>query len=80
MGIVLFLIIGIVAGWLAGKITKGSGFGLMGDMIVGVIGAFVGGFIFSIFGIVSVSMIGTLITSTIGAVVFLFLISLIPRR
>ena len=45
MGWLWFLIIGVIAGWLAGKITRGSGFGLVGDMIVGVIGALLGGFI-----------------------------------
>jgi len=46
MYVVWFLLIGLVAGWLAGKITKGAGFGLVGDIVVGVIGAFVGGFFF----------------------------------
>ena len=47
MNIILFLLIGLVAGWLAGKIMKGKGFGLVGNLIVGVVGAFIGGFIFN---------------------------------
>jgi uncharacterized membrane protein YeaQ/YmgE (transglycosylase-associated protein family) len=71
---VWFLIIGVVAGWLAGKLTRGQGFGLVGDLVVGILGAFVGGFIFQFLGIVSFGRIGALVTATIGAVVLLWLI------
>ena len=47
MNIILFLLIGLVAGWLAGKIMKGKGFGLVGNLVVGVVGAFIGGFVFN---------------------------------
>lgn len=69
-----FLIIGIIAGWLAGQISKGSGFGLVGDMVVGVIGAFVGGFLFNLIGINAYGTIGSIIVATIGAVVFLWVL------
>ena len=49
--IIIFILIGLVAGWLAGKIMKGKGFGLIGDIIIGIIGAFIGGFLFSLLGI-----------------------------
>ena len=49
--LILFLVIGCLAGFLAGKIMKGSGFGLVGDLVVGVLGAFVGGWVFSLLGI-----------------------------
>jgi uncharacterized membrane protein YeaQ/YmgE (transglycosylase-associated protein family) len=48
-----FLIVGIVAGWLAGKLTRGHGFGLVGNLVVGIIGALVGGFIFRLIGVIS---------------------------
>lgn len=51
MDILWFLLIGLVAGWLAGLITKGSGFGLLGDLVIGVVGALLGGFLFSLIGI-----------------------------
>lgn len=67
-----FLIIGLVAGWLAGIIFKGSGFGLWGDLGTGVVGAFIGGFLFKLVGIVTYGLIGSLIVSTIGALVLLW--------
>ena len=76
-----FLIIGAVAGWLAGVLVKGSGFGLVGDLIVGIVGALLGGWLFSISGInLGIDgLIGSLIVATIGAVVLLFLIRVIRR-
>lgn len=76
-GLILFLIIGICAGWLAGKIMKGGGFGLVGDLIVGVIGALLGGWVFSLLGIAAYGLLGALIMATIGAMLLLFLIRLI---
>ncbi len=79
MNLVWFLIIGIVAGWLAGKIMRGGGFGLLGDLVVGVIGALLGGFLFGLLGLSVNGLIGSLVTATVGAVVLLFLIHLIKR-
>jgi uncharacterized membrane protein YeaQ/YmgE (transglycosylase-associated protein family) len=79
MDIVWFLIIGIVAGWLAGKIMRGGGFGLIGDLVVGVIGALLGGFLFGLLGLSANGLIGSLVTATVGAIVLLFLIHLIKR-
>jgi uncharacterized membrane protein YeaQ/YmgE (transglycosylase-associated protein family) len=69
-----FLIIGLVAGWLAGVISKGSGFGLWGDLVTGVVGAFVGGFLFNLIGISTYGVIGSIVVSTIGAVIFLWVL------
>ncbi len=71
---VWFLIIGVTAGWLAGKLTRGHGFGLVGDLAVGILGALVGGFIFRLVGVVTFGLIGSLITATVGAVVLLWLV------
>jgi uncharacterized membrane protein YeaQ/YmgE (transglycosylase-associated protein family) len=79
MDIIWFLIIGIVAGWLAGKIMRGGGFGLIGDLVVGVIGAVLGGFLFGMLGLSANGLIGSLVTATVGAIVLLFLIHLIKR-
>ncbi len=78
-GLIWFLAIGLLAGWLAGQIMKGGGFGLLGDLIVGVIGALLGGWLFGLLGIASYGLFGSLITATIGAIVLLFLIRLIRR-
>ncbi len=77
--IVIFLCIGIVAGWLAGKIMKGSGFGILGDMVIGVIGAFLGGWLFGLLGIATWGLAGTLITALVGALVLLFVVRLLKR-
>lgn len=74
-----FLIIGIVAGWLAGKISKGKGFGLLGNFVIGVIGAYIGGFLFAFLGLVTLGLLGTLIMATAGALVLLWLVQLIKR-
>jgi uncharacterized membrane protein YeaQ/YmgE (transglycosylase-associated protein family) len=79
MHLLWFLIIGLVAGWLAGQFVKGSGFGLVGDLVVGVIGAFLGGWLLGLFGLFAGGLIGSLVTATIGAVVLLFLIRLVKK-
>ena len=79
MGIVLFLLIGLLAGWLAGKIMKGRGFGLFGNLVVGVIGALLGGLIFRIFGMVTTNIIGSLITAVVGAIILLFIVGQIKK-
>jgi uncharacterized membrane protein YeaQ/YmgE (transglycosylase-associated protein family) len=73
-----FLLIGLAAGWLAGRIMKG-GFGLIGDLIVGVIGSFMGGWIFGLLGVAAGGILGVLATALVGAVVLIFLLRLIKR-
>jgi uncharacterized membrane protein YeaQ/YmgE (transglycosylase-associated protein family) len=78
-GLVLFLAIGLIAGWLAGKIMRGGGFGLIGDLVVGVIGAVLGGWLFGLLGINLGGIIGSLITALIGAIVLVWLIHWFKR-
>ena len=77
--LVIFLAIGAVAGWLAGLIMKGGGLGLIGNMVIGVVGAVIGGFLFSALGLSASGLIGSIITATVGAVVLLFIIGVIKR-
>jgi uncharacterized membrane protein YeaQ/YmgE (transglycosylase-associated protein family) len=72
-----FLIIGVVAGWLAGKVMRGRGFGLIGDLVVGILGAFVGGFLFKFLGIAAYGFVGSLVTATVGAMILLWLVRLL---
>ena len=75
-----FILIGLTAGWLAGQLMKGGGFGIVGDIVVGVIGALLGGFLFSLLGVsAGGGLIGSLIVATIGACVLIFLLRLIKR-
>ena len=78
-GIIAWIIIGIIAGWLTGKIMKGSGFGVLMDMVVGLIGALIGGFIMlHLFGAAaSGGFIYSIIVAVIGAVILTFLLRLI---
>ncbi len=71
---IYFLVVGIVAGFLAGKIMRGKGFGIIGDLVVGVIGGMLGGWLFGLFGIHSGGLIGSIVTATIGAVVLVCLV------
>lgn len=72
---IISLIIGAIAGWLAGQFVKGSGFGLLWNLIIGIIGSVIGGFLFGILGLAATSLIGSIITSTIGAVILLYLVN-----
>jgi uncharacterized membrane protein YeaQ/YmgE (transglycosylase-associated protein family) len=78
--LIVFLIIGGVAGWLAGLVMRGGGFGLLGNIVVGVIGAFVGGFLFRVVGISIGGLIGSIAMATVGAVVLLFLVGLVKKQ
>ena len=80
MDLLWFLIIGLVAGWLAGVLVKGGGFGVIGDIVVGVIGAVLGGWLFSVFGAsAGGGLLGALIVATIGAVVLLLIVRVLKR-
>lgn len=74
-----FILIGLAAGWLAGQIMKGSGFGVIGDIVVGVIGALLGGFLFNALGLFAGGLIGSLIVATVGAIVLLYILRLIKK-
>ncbi len=77
--LLIFLAIGAVAGWLAGTIMKGGGFGLLGNIVVGILGAVVGGFVFGLLGISAGGLIGSIFTATAGAALLLFVIGLIKK-
>lgn len=80
MSFLWFLLVGLIAGWLAGVLVKGGGFGVIGDMIVGVLGALIGGFIFTNLGVSSGGgLIGSIIVATIGAIILIFILRLIKR-
>jgi len=74
-----FLLIGLIAGWLAGQVMRGGGYGVIGDMIVGVIGALIGGWLFGVLGISAGGLIGQIIVAFVGAVVLIFLLRVIKR-
>jgi len=79
-GLIAWLVIGAIAGWLAGVVVKGGGFGLIVDIIVGIVGAFIGGWLAGILKIsVGGGWIASIITALIGAIILLFVLRLIKR-
>jgi uncharacterized membrane protein YeaQ/YmgE (transglycosylase-associated protein family) len=77
--LLIFLVIGAVAGWLAGVVMSGGGFGLVGDVIVGVIGSIIGGWIFGLLGIAAGGLLGAIISAFVGAVILIVIIRAIKR-
>lgn len=78
--LLVFLIVGAVAGWLAGQIVKGHGFGLVGNIVVGIVGAFLAGFLLPRLGLaIGGGMIAAIINAMIGAIILLVLIGFLKR-
>lgn len=78
--LLVFILVGIISGFLAGKIMKGRGFGVIGNMVIGILGAFIAGFIFPTVGIsLGGGIISAIIGSTIGAVILLFAVGVIKK-
>ncbi len=78
--ILIWLVIGAVAGWLAGQVMQGTGYGLVGDIIIGILGAVVAGYLFPVLGIrLGSGMVSAIVAATIGAIVLLFAARMIRR-
>jgi uncharacterized membrane protein YeaQ/YmgE (transglycosylase-associated protein family) len=78
--LLIFLLIGAIAGWLAGQIVSGYGFGLLGNIVIGIVGAFIAGALFPRIGFVlDGGILASIVHATIGAVILLFLIKLVKR-
>ena len=76
--LIVILFVGLVAGWLAGKIVRGTGFGIIGDILVGIAGAFVASFLFPKLGIhIGTGLVSEIIYSAIGAVILLLIVRLV---
>ena len=80
IALIIWLAIGAAAGWLAGQIMKGGGFGLIGDIVIGIVGAFIAGYLLPRVGInIGGGIIGSIINAVIGACILLFAIRLVKR-
>jgi uncharacterized membrane protein YeaQ/YmgE (transglycosylase-associated protein family) len=77
----VILIVGLIAGWLAGQIMRGSGFGLIGDLVVGILGAFIGNWLWGVLRLPTIGnfWISAIVVSTVGALVLLLVLRLIRR-
>jgi uncharacterized membrane protein YeaQ/YmgE (transglycosylase-associated protein family) len=80
VGLVIWLIVGAAAGWLAGIVVKGGGFGLLGNIVVGILGSIVAGFLFPLLGIAFLpGLIGDVVYAAIGAIILLLVVSWFRR-
>ena len=80
MELVWFILVGLIAGWLAGMIVQGGGYGLVGDIVVGILGALLGGFLFgSLGGAVGGGLLGSIVVATLGAIILIAILRLIKR-
>ena len=80
MEFIYFILVGLIAGWLAGVLVKGGGSGIVVDIIVGVIGALLGGWVFGLLGIsAGGGLIGAIVTATVGAILFILILRAIKR-
>ena len=79
MNFIWYILIGILAGYFAGKIMRGGGFGILVNLLLGIIGGVLGGWVFALFGLAASGLIGSLITSTVGAILVLWIASLFSK-
>ena len=73
MGFLAWILVGLIAGWLAGQVMKGGGYGIFADIILGILGGFVGGLLFGLLGIHAGGMVGSVIAAFIGAVILVWI-------
>jgi len=80
-GIIAWLVVGLIAGWLAGLVMKGGGYGVIGDIVIGIVGAFVGGFVFSLItGGGTAGFWGSIAVAFVGAVILIAVVRALPGR
>ena len=79
MNFIWYILIGILAGYFAGKIMRGGGFGLLVNLLLGIRGGVLGGWVFALLGLAATGIIGSLITSVVGAILFLWIASFFSR-
>ena len=77
--IIGFLVIGLLAGWLAGLLMRGKGFGCVGNVFIGALGGLIGGFLFKLAGLAFARFLGSLLTALVGAIALLFMVALLRK-
>jgi len=79
MRILIWIISGIIAGWLTGLLVRGRGFGLVGDLIIGLLGGLIGGWLFGLLGVATTSWVGEILAAVLGGVVLVAIIRTLRR-
>ena len=80
MGFLTWIIVGLIAGWLAGQVMKGGGYGILVDVILGILGGVVGGWVFGLLGLHAGGMIGQIVVSFVGAVILVWITRLVKKK
>jgi uncharacterized membrane protein YeaQ/YmgE (transglycosylase-associated protein family) len=79
-GLIWWIVVGLIAGWLAGKVMKGGGFGVLMDILIGMVGAVIGGWLFGILGVYpGFGLIGSILVAFVGACLLLWIVRLIKK-
>jgi uncharacterized membrane protein YeaQ/YmgE (transglycosylase-associated protein family) len=80
MGFLTWIIVGLIAGWLAGQVMKGGGYGILVDIVLGILGGIVGGWVFGLLGLHAGGLIGSIVVSFVGAVILVWISRLVKKK
>jgi uncharacterized membrane protein YeaQ/YmgE (transglycosylase-associated protein family) len=80
MGFLTWIIVGLIAGWLAGQVMKGGGYGILVDIILGILGGILGGWVFGLLGLHAGGLIGSIVVSFVGAVILVWITRLVKKK
>lgn len=80
MGFLTWMVVGLIAGWLAGQVMKGGGYGILVDIILGILGGIVGGWVFALLGLHAGGVIGSIVVSFVGAVILVWITRLLRKK
>ncbi len=78
-GLISWIVVGLIAGWLAGKVMKGGGYGVVADIVLGILGGFVGGWVFGLLGLHADRFIGSIVVAFVGAVMLVWIVRKIKK-
>lgn len=80
MGFLTWILVGLIAGWLAGQVMKGGGYGILVDIILGILGGIIGGWVFGLLGLHAGGLIGSIVVSFVGAVILVWITRLVKKK
>lgn len=80
MGFLTWILVGLIAGWLAGQVMKGGGYGILVDIILGILGGIIGGWVFGMLGLHAGGLIGSIVVSFVGAVILVWITRLVKKK
>jgi uncharacterized membrane protein YeaQ/YmgE (transglycosylase-associated protein family) len=78
-GLISWIVVGLIAGWLAGKVMKGGGYGVVADIVLGILGGIVGGWVFGILGLHAGGLVGSIVVAFVGAVILVWIVRKVKK-